>query len=114
MWICKKCSEQNDDNFHACWNCGTSQSGVEDLDFVTEDSPFTFARPARPSLQCLRCQRDLDYIGTRRFHEGTNWGIFGALGELLVTKQSFDVYVCSDCGHVEFFVTGIGESREAE
>ena len=49
---------------------------------------------------CHRCGRKL----TR------GWGFFlGDLGELFVNREHFDIYVCSRCGRVEFFVDGIGE-----
>ena len=60
-------------------------------------------------ISCQRCQTALDYVGIKKFHEGTNWGFFGEIGELFVKKQHFDVYVCKKCGHVEMFVDGIGE-----
>ena len=60
-------------------------------------------------LQCPRCVVKLDYVGTKKFHEGTRWGVLGELGELFVKKENFDVYVCPRCGRVEFFVDGIGE-----
>jgi predicted nucleic-acid-binding Zn-ribbon protein len=60
-------------------------------------------------IACLRCKQQLQHAGTRRFHEGTNWGAFGEIGELFVKRERFDVYVCDRCGHVEFFVDGLGE-----
>ena len=60
-------------------------------------------------MKCPRCDTDLDYVGTKSFHEGTRWGFLGELGELFVNKESFDVYVCQRCGRVELFVDGIGE-----
>jgi hypothetical protein len=58
-----------------------------------------------------RCDTELQYVGTKRFHEGTRgWGFaLGDLGELFVNRESFDVYVCGRCGRVELFVDGIGE-----
>ena len=63
----------------------------------------------RHPIACPRCERKLEHVGTKRFHEGTNWGAFGELGELFVKRERFDVYVCPRCGRVEFFVDGIGE-----
>jgi hypothetical protein len=106
MWTCKKCQERLEDSFETCWNCGTSRSGVEDPGFVAEAASAAQERPARSRVDCLRCHRELDYVGTKDFHEGARWGLFGDLAEVFVRKESFDVYVCSNCGHVEFFVTG--------
>jgi hypothetical protein len=66
------------------------------------------APPLHP-LNCPRCDVPLDFAGTRRFHEGANWGILGEVGEIFVKRERFDVYVCPRCGRVEFFVDGIGE-----
>jgi hypothetical protein len=60
-------------------------------------------------IVCARCAKNLDYVGTKRFHEGTRFGVLGDIGELFVKREQFDVYVCPRCGRVEFFVDGIGE-----
>ncbi|MEX2430334.1 MAG: hypothetical protein WD645_00265 [Dehalococcoidia bacterium] len=60
-------------------------------------------------MVCPRCDTNLTYLGTREFHEGTRWGLLGNLAELLVNKESFDMYVCPRCGRVEMFVDGIGQ-----
>ncbi len=46
-------------------------------------------------------------IGTRRFHEGSRLAPFllAELGELLVNRESFDLYTCTACGKVEFFLS---------
>ena len=112
MWRCGKCGKSVDDDFSVCWNCGTSRTGVEDPVFrpVTDREVESAAvkRNAGP-IACSRCDKRLEYVGRKRFHEGTNWGVFGELGELFVKRQHFDVYVCPQCGRVEFFVDGIGE-----
>ena len=63
------------------------------------------------TLDCLRCKTTLEYLGRKRFHEGTNWGVFGELGEVFVKREHFDTYACPRCGHVEFFVDGVGEDQ---
>ena len=65
-------------------------------------------------LQCPRCARALDYVGRKKFHEGTNWGLLGEVGEFFVKREHFDVYVCPRCGRVEMFVDGIGEGLRRE
>jgi hypothetical protein len=37
-------------------------------------------------MKCPRCETDLNYVGTKSFHEGTRWGFLGELGELFVNK----------------------------
>jgi ribosomal protein S27AE len=63
----------------------------------------------RNPISCPRCEQQLDFVGTKQLHEGTNWGVLGELGELFVKRERFDVYLCPRCGRVEFFVDGIGE-----
>jgi len=43
MWTCPKCSEEHDDSFDICWNCGTTTEGVEDQNFqgILEQLLFT-------------------------------------------------------------------------
>lgn len=60
-------------------------------------------------MSCPRCKIELEYVGTRKFHEGTRWDFFGELGGLFVNREHFDFYVCPRCGRVELFVDGIGE-----
>jgi predicted RNA-binding Zn-ribbon protein involved in translation (DUF1610 family) len=61
-------------------------------------------------IRCPRCTTTtLQYMGTKKFHEGTRWGVFGELGELFENREHFDVYMCPRCGRVEMFVDGVGE-----
>jgi hypothetical protein len=64
---------------------------------------------APPAPECLRCEVRLRYVGEKSFHEGTRWGAIGELGHLFERSSSFDVYVCPQCGHVDFFVHASGE-----
>lgn len=63
------------------------------------------------ALDCPRCNEPLEHLGTKRFHEGTNWGLLGEIGEFFVNRDRFDVYACPRCGRVEFFVDGVGEQH---
>ena len=98
MWTCPKCQEQHDDQFDSCWTCAEMTA-----------APGSPSAPPADPLRCPRCPSTLDYVGTKKFHEGTRWGLMGELGELFVNRESFDIYVCPRCGRVEFFVDGIGE-----
>lgn len=64
--------------------------------------------------RCTSCNIALTFAGTKRFHEGTRWGVLGEVGELFVNKEKFDVYYCPTCGKVDFFVDGIGEDRRPQ
>lgn len=102
--MCSKCRETVEDTFEVCWNCGTSITG----------EPAPSAPEAPRDLTCLRCSATIEHLGTRRFHEGTNWGVLGELGELFVKREQFDIYACPKCGKVEFFVDGVGEGLRQE
>jgi uncharacterized C2H2 Zn-finger protein len=65
-------------------------------------------------MNCPRCDMRLEFVGTKKFHEGTRWGVLGELGELFTNREQFDVYVCPRCGRVELFVDGIGEEFRHE
>jgi hypothetical protein len=107
MWTCTKCQERIEDGFDTCWNCGTSRAGVEDPEFEAEEGADTRGGTAGRDVDCLRCNTALDFVGVRNFHEGTRWGVIGNLAELFVRTEGFEVYVCSRCGHVEFFAAGM-------
>lgn len=111
MWTCSGCRESVDDSFESCWKCGTLKTGERDPSFQpVADAPPSSLSPEADPIACARCARPLQYVGRKRFHEGTNWGVLGELGELFVKREHFDVYVCPRCGRVEFFVDGIGEA----
>lgn len=63
------------------------------------------------NIRCSRCNINLEYKGTKSFHEGTRWWALGELGELFVNKEQYDVYYCPTCGVVEFFVDQVGEEQ---
>jgi DNA-directed RNA polymerase subunit RPC12/RpoP len=66
------------------------------------------------STVCLRCEADLDFLGTKDFHEGARWGFLGDLAELFVNRERLDVYACPNCGHIEFFLDGVGDVSKKE
>lgn len=45
MWTCSKCGSVVDSTFEVCWNCGTSQTGVEDPSFITADNAGPISDP---------------------------------------------------------------------
>lgn len=58
----------------------------------------------------MRCQQELKFVAEQDFHEGTRaWGfLLGDFGELLTGGTKLELWACGSCGHVEFFVPGIG------
>lgn len=111
MWCCVKCRESLDDTFYVCWNCGTAKDGTEDPTFckdenISDETEETVADP----LFCIRCNHALNFIGTKKFHEGTLlFDVAGGFSELFKNREHFDVYMCPHCGRLEFFAEGVGE-----
>jgi hypothetical protein len=109
-WQCKKCGERVDNNFETCWNCGANTEGVEDPSFrKVNDGTKTIPERLghRHPLTCLRCQREMRFLGTKSFHEGTRWGALGDLGEMFVAKMDLEMFCCTQCGRVEFYAEDI-------
>ncbi|MGE5594831.1 MAG: hypothetical protein ACM3S1_02210 [Hyphomicrobiales bacterium] len=56
-----------------------------------------------PARDCLRCGVPLTYVGRREFHFGPRHGALGDFSELFVHRETLALFVCEQCGHVEFF-----------
>lgn len=92
-WTCQHCNTLIDDNdFEVCWNCSCEKG---------QAAPHS---PSHQAIRCLRCDVTMKKLGSREFHQGSRFGVFGNLGELLVDKQALDMLACSNCGKVEFFL----------
>jgi Zn finger protein HypA/HybF involved in hydrogenase expression len=96
MKNCPNCNSEIEDNFEICWNCNYS---------LTENKIVEFEDPLekKKDIDCLRCKVPLIFSGNFKFHEGTQFGVFGNLFEAFVNRESFDLYICPKCGKVEFF-----------
>jgi Zn finger protein HypA/HybF involved in hydrogenase expression len=90
MKICPNCQAEVEDNFDLCWNCEYSFTDNKVVE-IKEDTGGS------REIDCLRCAVPMRYAGNFRFHEGFLTGVF-------TNKESFDLYVCPQCGKVEFFV----------
>jgi hypothetical protein len=100
-----------EDNFDACWNCQTTKAGRRpalkpSADDTVDNRLKALVNQRHKPMKCLRCSGNLIHAGTKKFHEGPNLGVLGDLGELLVERESLDMYVCKTCGHVELFAFG--------
>jgi hypothetical protein len=141
MRICPHCYIEVPDNYDLCWNCQysfTEEKVLDKSDFKvvcpkcgTEIEPSLYYCPSchfdlkdinremgvkadgPRHLSCLRCQVPMDYQGNFRFHEGTRIGALGNLFELFENRESFDLYTCSVCGKVEFFLPGFEEINKS-
>jgi len=75
-----------------------------------ESAPASAGGDDEEVLPCGRCGAPLRFIGDKDFHEGTRaWGfVLGDLGELFTGGEKLELWACEMCGHVEFFVPGVG------
>lgn len=55
MWDCPKCHEAIEDEFRACWNCGTAEDGSEDSTFHTIDPEIADEIRTRPTPEPNPC-----------------------------------------------------------
>lgn len=97
MWTCSKCGEQLDDQFKFYWKCGRAAA-----------NPVTASIKESLTMDCPRCKTALKYLGRKRFYEGGRLqSMF--VSDFFVNRENFDLYVCSQCGYLEFFLEGVGE-----
>lgn len=104
MWSCKVCEADHWDN---CWKCSASKH-------LPEAEVEERRQRIGKAMVCLRCDSEMKYAGTKRFHEGTRLGVLGDLAELFVGREAYDVYFCTHCGKVELYIDGIGDEQRGE
>ncbi len=56
---------------------------------------------APPPRECSRCSAEMKFLGTRL--DVASWTAGGDTQEAREKTAAFDVYVCPQCAHVEFF-----------
>ncbi|MCX6545981.1 MAG: hypothetical protein NTV05_16420 [Acidobacteria bacterium] len=61
--------------------------------------------PARNPM-CLRCEVPQRYLGARWFRQAADAGALTEHKPMFEINQSFDMYVCPGCGHVDMYVGG--------
>lgn len=116
MWRCKVCGARvDDDTWETCWNCSTAKDISGDK---LQDAKGNFQtlrdekQEIAKNLKCVRCGNNLNFLGTRKLHEGPSWGFWlGNLGELFVNRMSLDQFYCPKCGKIEFFLEGVNEEN---
>lgn len=55
------------------------------------------------NLKCLRCGADMKYFSRESFQLGQASFLFGQLPNLMAGSMQADIYVCPECGKIEFF-----------
>ena len=99
MKNCPNCKSEVDDHFELCWKCNYSFSEKEIIEIKELTEQIT-----EKKIDCLRCKTQMTNSGKFKFHEGNKIGVLGNIFELLQNRESFDLYHCSECGKVEFFI----------
>jgi hypothetical protein len=84
--------------------------GLEDpLEQAGDDDA---GREAAPPVECLRCRVRLRLLDPDTAEQAAGWGKVRGLRSLLELSDSFDVYVCPQCGHVDLFAQmPVGEEK---
>lgn len=49
---------------------------------------------------CTRCDAPLIFLGKKNLHEGGSF----FLPDVFENREQLEMWACSDCGHVEFFM----------
>ena len=105
-WICPNCGAEVDYSLEVCWKCQHNQYGVipKGLSASEDQLETRILTDKVPNRICLRCQTNMTYAGRKDIHEGTRWGMFGDFAEFFVNQTKLEMYFCTACRHVEFFV----------
>lgn len=65
------------------------------------------------NLKCLRCNAEMKYFSRETFQLGQTSFLLGNLQNLMAGALEADIYVCPDCGKIEFF-TAEDDKKEDE
>ena len=56
------------------------------------------------NITCTRCNTPMNHIGTKKLQLGETGWLLGDLPNLLAGAMEVDIYTCSSCGKIEFFM----------
>lgn len=119
MWQCIECSEQHDDTFDLCWNCGLSKDGTRVDPQQVREAESQVRQPEKPAIKaCPRCNAHQVMPAVRVTDEDGQYGS----GDLSVRidrnpdalffkdpeKVELVADVCGNCGFTELYVTNPG------
>lgn len=63
-------------------------------------------------MTCLRCGKEVRYVKREKLQLGETGWILGDLSNLLAGAMEVDIYTCSACGKIEFFLAGSPNEKE--
>jgi predicted amidophosphoribosyltransferase len=134
MKICPECHAEVEETFNICWNCQYSfderrKLKIDDFRLICpecnaeihpsvkvcpncfhrlDDMPqhFESSQPGGRSIACFHCHDSMKYLGNVGFHPGIPDGAPNNLSSLSPCPDSLEVYWCSNCGRVEFYLPG--------
>ncbi len=55
-------------------------------------------------MNCLRCDKEMRYIKREKIQLGKTGWFLGDLPNLMAGAMEVDVYTCTGCGKIEFFL----------
>lgn len=64
-------------------------------------------------MKCLRCENEMNCLGEKRIQLGQTGWFLGDLPNLIEGSLSVEVYSCSNCGKIEFFMPKSNEDEIA-
>ena len=67
MWICKKCKEENEDNFDVCWKCQTSLEITFDRTELSEDQSNTIIKEMLKGIIFIGERTYLNFINSYKY-----------------------------------------------
>jgi len=55
------------------------------------------------NICCLRCNEKMSYAGTEKIQLGESGWILGNLPNLIAGAFETEIYICPECGKIEFY-----------
>lgn len=106
MWQCVKCGETIEDTFEVCWNCGTSEEGIEDPTFYSRNALGATSEPEQSvdqacapvyKFRCAKCSGN--QMSAKRI---ATTGIgFSRIFD--IQNNIFVAVSCTRCGFTELY-----------
>ena len=63
-------------------------------------------------LDCIRCNRPMEFIGREKLQMGQTGLLFGSLPNLIAGALAVDIYLCAECGKMEFYAPELTKGEQ--